>query len=300
MTQNILNSSHWGAFEPVVIDGRVTETRSFTEDPDPSPLLGSIPDALYHRCRVMQPAVRAGWLEHGAGGRREQRGADRYVSVSWERALALVADEIKRVIRDHGNQAIFAGSYGWGSAGRFHHARSQLQRFLGGIGGFTGARDTYSNAAGTVLVKHVLGSTQAMNGPGTSWQSIAQQGGLVVMFGGVPIRNTQVTPGGMGEHTTRGWLEKARAAGVKFCNISPMRDDAADFLDAEWIAPRPHSDTAIMLALAHTLVVEELHDADFIGALLRGLRSLSRLSARTRRWSRKIGGLGREPERDSR
>ena len=54
MTQNILNSSHWGAFEPVVIDGRVTETRSFTEDPDPSPLLGSIPDALYHRCRVMR------------------------------------------------------------------------------------------------------------------------------------------------------------------------------------------------------------------------------------------------------
>jgi biotin/methionine sulfoxide reductase len=270
MTQNILNSSHWGAFEPVVIDGRVTETRSFTEDPDPSPLLGSIPDALYHRSRVMRPVVRAGWLEHGAGGRHEWRGADRYVSVSWERALALVADEIKRVIRDHGNQAIFAGSYGWGSAGRFHHARSHLQRFLGSIGGFTGARDTYSNAAGTVLVKHVLGSTQAMNGPGTSWQSIAQQRGLVVMFGGVPTRNTQVTPGGMGEHTTRGWLEKARAAGVKFCNISPMRDDAADFLDAEWIAPRPHSDTAIMLALAHTLVVEELHDADFLGRYCEG------------------------------
>ncbi len=270
MTQNNLNSSHWGAFEPVVIDGRVTEARSFSEDPDPSPILGSIPDALYHPCRVMHPAIRAGWLQQGADGRRENRGADRFVSVSWERALDLVAGEIKRVIRDHGNQAIFAGSYGWGSAGRFHHARSHLQRFLGGIGGFTGARDTYSNAAGTVLVKHVLGSAQAMNGPGTSWQSIAEQRGLVVMFGGVPIRNTQVTPGGMGEHTTRGWLEQAKAAGVKFCNISPMRDDAADFLDADWIAPRPHSDTAIMLGLAHTLVVEELHDADFLARYCEG------------------------------
>jgi len=33
-------------------------------------------------------------------------------------------------------------------------------------------------------------------------------------------------------------------------------------LDAERLRPRPHSDTAIMLAL--TLVIEELHDADFL------------------------------------
>ena len=104
--------------------------------------------------------------------------------MTWDRALDLIADELKRVIRDRGNHAIYAGSYGWASAGRFHHARTQLQRFLGGIGGFTGARDTYSNAAGAVLVKNVLGSLHAMNGPGTSWKSIADHADLVVMFGG--------------------------------------------------------------------------------------------------------------------
>ena len=78
-----------------------------------------------------------------------------------------------------------------------------------------------------MLVKNVLGSLQAMNGPGTSWKSIADHADLVVMFGGMPTRNTQVTPGGVGEHTTRGWLEQVKAAGVEFCNISPMRDDAA-------------------------------------------------------------------------
>ena len=50
---------------------------------------------------------------------------------------------------------------------------------------------------------------------------------LVVMFGGMPTRNTQVTPGGVGEHATRGWLAPVKAAGVNFCNISPMRDDVA-------------------------------------------------------------------------
>ncbi|MGB6553285.1 MAG: molybdopterin-dependent oxidoreductase [Candidatus Binataceae bacterium] len=265
-----LNSSHWGAFEAVVVDGRVTETRGFSKDPDPSPMLRSIPDALHHRSRVARPAVRAGWLDNGPGGACERRGADRYIEVTWNRALDLIADEIRRVIHERGNQAIFAGSYGWGSAGRFHHARTHLQRFLGGIGGFSGARETYSTAAGAVLVKNVLGSLHAMHGPGTSWKSIAGHADLVVMFGGVPIRNTQVTPGGMGEHTTRGWLEQAKAAGVEFCNISPMRDDAASFLDAEWIAPRPHSDTALMLALAHTLIVEGLHDADFLARYCAG------------------------------
>jgi biotin/methionine sulfoxide reductase len=269
-TPPALNGSHWGAFEPVVVDGRVTEARPFARDPDPSQLLRSIPGALHHHSRIAQPCVRTGWLEHGPGGARDRRGADRYVPVTWERALDLIADEIKRVIRDRGNQAIYAGSYGWGSAGRFHHARTQLQRFLGGVGGFTGARDTYSNAAGAVLVKNVLGNMHAINGPGTSWKSIAEHADLVVMFGGMPTRNTQVTPGGMGEHTTRGWLEQAKAAGVEFCNISPMRDDAPSFLDAEWIAPRPHSDTALMLALAHTLMVEGLHDADFLARYCAG------------------------------
>jgi len=49
-----------------------------------------------------------------------------------------------------------------------------------------------------------------------------------------------------------------------------MRDDAADWLDAEWIAPRRNSDTALMLALAHTLVVEGLHDADFLARYCTG------------------------------
>ena len=159
-------------------------------------------------------------------------------------------------------------------------ARS-LQRFLGGIGGFTGARDTYSNAAGAVLVKNVLGSLQAMNGPGTSWKSIADHADLVVMFGGVPTRNTQVTPGGVGEHTTRGWLEQVKAAGVEFCNISPMRDDAAAFLDAEWIAPRPHSDTATDAGARAHADRRRAARRGLPRALLRRLQSLPRLSARS-------------------
>ena len=167
------------------------------------------------------------------------------------------------MIGSHGNAAIFAGTYGWASAGRFHHAKSQLQRFLNRIGGFVGSKETYSNAAGTVLTKRIIGSGNAALG-GTSRQSIVENTELVVMFGGVPLRNMQVTTGGMGEHTTRRWLECAKTAGVAFCNISPLCDDAARTLAAEWLAPRPNSDTAIMLALAHILIREDLHDKEFL------------------------------------
>jgi hypothetical protein len=43
--------------------------------------------------------------------------------------------EIVRVRAEHGSQSIFAGSYGWSSAGRLHHARSLVRRFYFATGG---------------------------------------------------------------------------------------------------------------------------------------------------------------------
>lgn len=258
-----LSSSHWGMFHPIIREGKIVEARSFPNDPDPSQLLQSIPSATHHSSRVLRPAIRKSWIENGPGANPERRGVDPYVEVDWNVALDLVAAELNSVIKTHGNTAIFGGSYGWASAGRFHHAKSQLRRFLNTIGGFTDSVDTYSNAAGSVLVRRVLGDSASINGPATSWSSIAAHTDLVVTFGGFPLRNTQITVGGGGEHTTRRDLEAAKTAGVSFINISPIRDDTDPFLNAKWLAPRPGSDTAIILALIHTLLTEGLCDPDF-------------------------------------
>jgi biotin/methionine sulfoxide reductase len=263
----VLSSSHWGIFRPIVREGRVVATEPFKADSDPAALLRSIPSAVHHRSRVQRPAIRRSWIDKAPGANPERRGIDRYVEVEWGEALGLVADALKRVIAEHGNEAIYGGSYGWASAGRFHHAKSQVRRFLNVIGGFTDSVDTYSNAAGTVIARRVLGSVQAIDGPGTtSWSSVASHSTLVVMFGGLPLRNTQITVGGLGEHISRDGLRAAKSAGVSFVNISPIKDDVPSFLDAEWLAPRPGSDTAIMLALIHTLISEGLHDRPFLDA----------------------------------
>ena len=73
-----------------------------------------------------------------------------------------------------------------------------------------------------------------------------------------------ISAGGLGKHATRGWLQRCKENGVEFVNISPIKDDAADFLEAEWLAPHPNTDTALMLGLAHVLVHEGLHDPTFL------------------------------------
>ena len=97
---------------------------------------------MHSLTRIAQPMVREGWLARGPG-RGEGRGRERFVPVSWERALDLVAGELDRVKRNHGHDAIMGGSQGWGSAGIFHDARAQVRRFLSTFGGFVDQTSNY-------------------------------------------------------------------------------------------------------------------------------------------------------------
>ncbi len=254
------HSSHWGAFNTLVKDGKLIGVEPFEKDAHPSRIIESIPDSLYSETRIKQPMIRASWLKDGPGARTDRRGAEPFVPVPWDEALDLLAAELKRVKEEHGNESIFGGSYGWSSAGRFHHAKTQLQRFLGMFGGYTGQVHSYSNAAGHAILPYIFGDPGLGRGPFTSWDSIADHCDLFVSFGGLGLKNTQVEPGGMGEHGTHKWLNKLKNGRTKFVSITPLRDDTADFLDADWLAPRPGSDVALMLGIAHTLVEEGLHD----------------------------------------
>ena len=138
-----IHSAHWGAYRPRVEAGRLIGAEPFEADPDPSPLLTSIPGVVHANNRVTRPAVRQTWLE----GRPGRRGADPFVEVDWDEALDLVADALRRVYQERGPAAIFGGSYGWSSAGRLHHAKTQLKHFLACAGGYTGQVSNYSYGA---------------------------------------------------------------------------------------------------------------------------------------------------------
>lgn len=257
----LLTNNHWGVYQPEVVEGRLRNLHPFSEDVDPSPIGPGIVDVLDGPTRITTPMVRQGWLK---GRRKTGRGDEPFVKVTWEEANALVAGELDRVRTEFGNQAIFAGSYGWASAGRFHHAQSQLKRFLNCIGGYTKSVNTYSYAAAEVVVPHVLGEFKNMVINMTGWDSIAKDCTLFVAFGGVALKNGQISPGGTGCHVQQASLRTAKAAGVDFVNISPLRGDLMEEVGAEWMALRPSSDTALMLGLAHELMSQNLHDREFL------------------------------------
>ena len=262
-----VTSSHWGAFEVDVRDGRIVGTRPFSEDPCPSAIPDILPKAIHHPTRVARPSVRRGWLENRD---KTGRGSDTYVELPWDEALDIAAAEIARVRETHGNEAIFGGSYGWGSAGRFHHAQSQVHRFLNATGGYVASFGSYSTGCAQAIMPHVFGvpflnlNYEHQDG----WHTIAAHTETLVMFGGVNPKNSQVSMGGVTRHETAGWFETFASKGMRCINIGPQRSDAPD--GCEWVALRPGSDTALMLALAYVLEAENLTDQDFVARCTTG------------------------------
>lgn len=293
-----LVAAHWGTYRAEMKDGQAVALKPFGGDPDPSAIGGAMLETLGDACRIGQPMLRKGFLE---GGHRDRRGHDSFVAVSWDKALDLVARELERTRREHGNEAIFAGSYGWASAGRFHHAQSQLRRFMNLFGGFTYAKDTYSYAAGQVILPHVVGSMDKLLLAHSSWQGIAETKSLVVAFGGIALRNGQVNSGGVAHHTQRRDMHLAVDAGAQIVNVNPSNEDLAGEVASEWLPVRPNTDLALMLALAHTLVSENLHDQMFIDRYCTGFdRFLPYLTGKAdgrpkdAAWAEAITGLPRE------
>ena len=183
----MLTSTHWGVYDVVVEDGRVARVLPFAHDPDPSPIGQSLVDGVTAPARILRPAVRKGYLENGPAS-RERRGAEPFVEVSWDEVLDLVGKALKRIVSEHGNEAIFAGSYGWSSAGRFHHAQSQVHRFMNAIGGYVGHVGTYSLGAARTLLPRILMGMDDMREQHTAWGELERHCELIVAFGGIPSK----------------------------------------------------------------------------------------------------------------
>jgi biotin/methionine sulfoxide reductase len=265
-TNTSMVGTHWGHYRVTSEDGKVTNVAGSQPDGDPSEIGQSLLDAMDPGCRVARPAVRQSYL-NGAPGHQKLRGLEPFVEVSWEQALDLASRALGDTIKQHGNAAVFGGSYGWASAGRFHHAQSQVHRFLNTLGGYTASVNSYSGAACEVIMRRVLGTDYYTTMDGLiDHEDIPKHTDLHLAFGGVCLHNNQVVPGGVGEHRDRDCLMRAAEAGVEMVNIGPNRDDMPAFTKARWLSVRPSSDAAILLALAHTIEVRGRVDRNFLAS----------------------------------
>lgn len=269
MVDRIPHCCHWGAFTALVDNGRIVGIEPHPGDPDPSHMLAAIPDLMDPKVRIDRPYVREGWLKSRD---RNGRGSDRMVPVSWDEALDLVAGEIDRVRKTHGNDSIFAGSYGWTSAGRLHHAQSVLKRLMNCVGGYTAHVDTYSVGAGAVIARHVLGADGYAQP--NFIEMMAENTELLLVCGALSPRTAQTETGGMGRHTLGGHLKRLSDRGARIVLVSPRRDDLPAGIEFEWWPIRPNTDTALLLGVAGEIIASGREDRDFLARCTSGSEEL--------------------------
>ena len=304
-------SFHWGSYYAETQDDNLVALKPYELDRDPSSIANGLINSINDKLRIKFPHVRRGYLREirrelsnpttslASKRVRNKRGSDPFVQITWDEAIEIVAFELNRVKKKYKNKAFFAGSYGWGSAGRFHHAQSQLHRFFNCYGGYTKSVNTYSYAASETIMPHVIGmSYRQFLDNHTDWNNIRDNSKIIMMFGGLPLKNSQVTSGGVGKHTTKEFIKSCAQKGIEFINISPMEMEADIISNAQWIKIRPGTDTALMLGIAFVLETESMLDKEFLNKYCAGydefskyLRGISDGKAKTTYWASKITGI---------
>ncbi len=258
----VLTGSHWGAFKATVKDGRWTAVEGWENDPRPSPQLAGVLDSVYSPTRIKYPMVRRAYLEKGPGAEVEKRGMDDFVRVPWDQALDLVVAELKRVEETYGPTGTYAGSYGWKSPGKLHNCQNLMRRMLNLKGSFVNSSGDYSTGASQIIMPHVMGTLEVYEQQ-TVWPVVVDNTDLLVFWGADPMVTNQIgwiIP----DHGGYPGMEAFKASGKPVICIDPVRTESCDYFGAEWIAPKPQTDVAMMLGIAHTLYVEELHDQAFL------------------------------------
>ncbi|KZL06927.1 trimethylamine-N-oxide reductase TorA [Pseudovibrio sp. Ad14] len=260
----VLSGCHWGAFRAVVKNGRWTEVKPWEQDPHPSHQLAGVMDSVYSPSRIKYPMVRRAYLEKGRGADVEDRGSNDFVRVSWDKALDLVAQELKYAKATHGPRSVFTGTYGWKSAGKIHNSRSLLRRLINRglqMPNVTHTGD-YSTGASQVIMPHVMGTLEVYEQQ-TVWPVVVDNTEVLVVWGADPIKTNQID-WLIADHDSYTYLEEFKKTGKKVICIDPLKSKTAEFMDAEWVQVKPQTDVALMLGMAHTLFVEELYDVDFM------------------------------------
>lgn len=223
-----------------VVDGRAV---AFYADPD-HPITGGwlcgkvrpYLEHVYHPDRLQCPLRRVG-----------PKGAGEWARISWGEAIAEIGDRWRRIIAEHGAEAILPYSYS-GTLGLVQLSVSN-GRFWNRLGASQLERAICGDAA-QYAVERTLGARWAVPYDDTAHSN------AIFIWGHNPA---STAPHFMP------YLKAAQRRGCTVVVIDPKRTRTAK--TADWhVAPRPGSDGALALGMAHVIVAEGLHDEAWLAA----------------------------------
>lgn len=191
--------------------------------------------------RLKYPMRRKNWAP--GGGKKEMRGNDEWIRISWDEALDIVAGEIKRIKEKYGNSSIFIPT------------GSELPRVLSLYGGYTMRWGQVSWGAWPDVYPFITGVKSQGDTDGNDRFRL-RKSKLIILWGANPALSSRGNPAYN--------LLQAKQAGAKFIVIDPIYTESAKLFADQWVPCRPATDTTLILGMIHHLVTNKLHDQAFL------------------------------------
>lgn len=161
--------------------------------------------------------------------------------ITWEEAYSEIGAKLKKVLETHGPQTVFY------SQNAKPTSRFYMNRFMDAIGSPTiQSHHSICSTARDVACKWTTGTMATADIGKTKY----------ILFLGRSYADG-ISPSGTGN------LAATRDKGAKVIIVDPRHNSSCVFAD-EWVPIRPGTDLALLLAIAHILIKEELYDKQFI------------------------------------
>jgi anaerobic dimethyl sulfoxide reductase subunit A len=179
-----------------------------------------------------------------------ERGEGKFKRISWDEALDTVAGQVKQVKEMYGPAAILLIT-GGGDHGRLHDP-GLMHRLFALNGGYSTTWGVPSCEGAIFAALATYGTTETGNAREDLLNS-----SLIIMWGLDAVNSVH----GNG---TRWYLARAKEKGIKIICIDPRYTASAATFADQWIPIRPGTDTAMLIAMAYTIIAENLHDKPFL------------------------------------
>ena len=175
------------------------------------------------------------------------KGEGRFERISWDAALAEIAERLHEIRAEHGGESIWPFQ-GTGTLGYIQGLEGRAGQRLWNVLGASHHRMTACSVAGTRGARYTTGTAAGMD-PETFAES-----NLILLWG----TNTLTS----GHHLWK-FVLAARKRGAHIVAIDPLRTRTAERAD-EHLAPLPGSDAALALGLLWVIIDMDAQDDEYL------------------------------------